>query len=687
MSRASNVIRLPTVPLSWDDCRLLVETVVDYAIFMLDAEGRVATWNIGAEKIKGYEAHEIIGEHFSKFYPPEDVAAEKPRRELEIAARVGRVEDEGWRVRKDGSRFWASAVITALRDESGKLRGFGKVTRDLTARRNAEEELRRAEERFHHLVDAVIDYAIFILDETGRVSTWNAGAHRLKGYTAEEIIGKHFSTFYTDEDRAAGRPQMILETVRREGRFEDEGWRVRKDGTRFWANVVISALRDDHGKLNGFAKVTRDLTSRREAEETNRRLLREQTAREVAQETERQLRSAVKTAEEASRAKDEFLATVSHELRTPLTSIVGWSTILRRRVKDPSIIKPVEVIHRNAQAQAKIIDDILDVSRVITGKLRLDPKPTDFLAVTRDAVEIVRPSADAKKIDIEFAPAADLCLLVADPERLQQVVWNLLSNAVKFTDPGGRVRIHMGQEGSQVVLVVTDTGRGIDPSFLPVVFDRFRQADSSVTRRVGGLGLGLALVRHIVELHGGRVSAASEGAGKGATFTVTLPIQAVMPAISEVPQSSENPQASEIARTSAASKSAPALDGIRVLVVDDEADARDLIAVVLLEAGAVVETAGSAAEGFAANKEFRPDVLVSDIGMPGEDGFSFIRKIRTLPTEEGGRIPSLALTAFAREEDRTKALSAGYTTHIGKPVNPDALVAAVANLAGVRRRG
>ncbi|HEU5076633.1 MAG TPA: PAS domain-containing protein, partial [Polyangiaceae bacterium] len=268
----SSSIRMASLPsLSWDHCRLLVESVVDYAIFMLDAEGRVTTWNVGAEKIKGYRPDEIIGEHFSKFYTEEDLAVQKPEREIEQARAHGRVEDEGWRVRKDGSRFWANVVITALRDETGTLRGYGKVTRDLTAKKAVEDELRRAEQRFHHLVDAVSDYAIFMLDDTGHVATWNLGACRVKGYSPEEIIGKHFSTFYTPEDRAAGKPERILDTVRREGRYQEQGWRVRKDGVHFWASVVITALRDETGKLLGFAKVTQDLTDRRRAEEELRR--------------------------------------------------------------------------------------------------------------------------------------------------------------------------------------------------------------------------------------------------------------------------------------------------------------------------------------------------------------------------------------------------------------------------------
>jgi CheY-like chemotaxis protein len=369
------------------------------------------------------------------------------------------------------------------------------------------------------------------------------------------------------------------------------------------------------------------------------------------------------------------LATVSHELRTPLSSILGWATLLKDRVKDPSLAKPIDVIHRNAQAQVKIIDDILDVSRVITGKFRLEARPSDLVAITREAIDVVRPSAAAKNIALEFNPGNEFCFLVGDPERLQQVAWNLLSNAVKFTATGGKIQTSVRQERSNVVLSVSDDGKGIDPEFLPFVFDRFKQADASITRRVGGLGLGLALVRHIVELHGGVVAVASEGLGKGATFTVTLPIRAVIRDRGESPLPPPVSAPSSPARVG--------LTGVRVLVVDDEPDARELIATVFIESGAIVETAPSASEGFDLFTRFRPDVLVSDIGMPDEDGFSFMRRIRMLPTTEGGTVPSLALTAFATADDRARALGAGYTMHFGKPVEPDTLTSAVAKLAAV----
>lgn len=650
-----------------DDYGRFVDSVADYAISLLDVRGRVLTWNTGAQRIKGYAAHEIVGQHISRFYPEEDVAAGKPGRDLEEAREQGRTEDEGWRVRKDGSLFWANVVITAFRNDDGSLRGFGEVTRDLSERRASEEALHRAEQRFHHLVEAVADYSIFMLDPTGHVATWNSGARKTKGYEASEIIGKHFSTFYTPEDRARNRPDQVLATVRRDGRYEEEGWRVRKDGTRFWASVVISVLKDESGQRLGFAKVTRDLTARRTAEQTARELVREQAARALAE-------SMARRAEEANRIKDEFLATVSHELRTPLNAIVGWAAILKQRELDPSLAKAVEIIDRNAHAQVKIIEDILDVSRIITGKLRIDPKPTDLVGIVNQAMDVVRHSAFARQIEVVFPQAAASCPMVGDPERLQQVVWNLLSNAIKFTNPGGSVQVELHSDESRVTLSVTDTGMGIEPEFLPFLFERFRQSDSSTTRRFGGLGLGLALVRHITELHGGSVAASSKGKGQGTVISVSFPLRA--------------PPLALEAELSPASVRAPGdappptpITGLRVLLVEDDPDARDLLASILSDAGAEVESVASVAAALQAFPRFRPQLLVSDIGLPEEDGYSLIRRVRALTPGQGGALPSVALTAYTRPEDRSKALAAGFTTHIGKPVDPADLLAALGNLA------
>jgi signal transduction histidine kinase/CheY-like chemotaxis protein len=396
---------------------------------------------------------------------------------------------------------------------------------------------------------------------------------------------------------------------------------------------------------------------RKRAEEERERLLaREQAARAEA--------------EAASRAKDEFLALVSHELRTPLSAMLLWLRMLRAKKLDPSAIADaIAKIERSAQAQAKLIEDLLDVSRIITGKLRLHVRPVRLEAVIQAAVDAVAPAAEAKGIALATSFDASVPPLSGDPDRLQQVVWNLLSNAIKFTPQGGRVEVHLERAAPHARLSVVDTGAGIEPSLLPHVFDRFRQGE---TRTSGGLGLGLALVRHLVEAHGGTVGARSEGAGRGATFVVDLPI----PAVHVGPPD---------ARLALPAPAAPALDGVRVLVVDDERDARDVMTTVLESHNAEVVAAASAEEALAALADATPDVLVCDIGMPGEDGYALIRKIRGRETEHGGRLPAAALTAYTRFEDRTRALLAGFQIHLPKPIEPDELVAVVANLAGWTR--
>jgi PAS domain S-box-containing protein len=663
------------------DWQSFIDNVQDYAIFMLDAGGRVATWNRGAERFKGYPAPEIIGRHFSTFYTEPDLAIGKPERELEDARRHGRVEDEGWRVRKDGTTFWANVIITALFDDSGAVTGYAKVTRDLSTRRAAEEELRRSEERFRLLVDSVQDYAMYMLDPSGVVTTWNSGAEKLKGYTPFEIIGRHFSLFFPAEDVQAGKPERELHTARTVGRFEEEAYRVRKDGTLFWANVTLTPVRDADGTLLGYAKVTRDLTARIAAERTARDLVREQVARSVAESAEARVREAfalardaAQRAEEANRFKEEFLATVSHELRTPLNAIVGWSSLLRSRTSDEAVLRGVDVIQRNALAQGRIIEDILDVSRIITGKLHLDLQSTDLAAVVREALEVVRPAAMAKDLRLEFVPPPGECSLIADAERLRQVVWNLLSNAAKFGNPGGTVHVSIESTSRHYVLTVSDDGKGIEPQFLPYVFDRFKQADSSMTRRVGGLGLGLSIVRHLVELHGGQVEASSLGLNLGATFRVTLPIRAVQSGVADahaaLDRKVEGP----------APCRADILAHKRVLVVDDDDDSRELLETALIAAGAQVETAPSAALGFVALTRFRPHVLISDIGMPDEDGYSLLRRVRALEPGLGGDVPAIALTAYTRTEDKALALAAGFATHVSKPAHPGELIAAVVAL-------
>jgi PAS domain S-box-containing protein len=657
----------------------LVDSIPDYAIFMLDPEGHVATWNVGATRLKGYAASEIIGRHFSIFYTPEDIAAGKPARILETVRQNGHIEDESWRVRKDGTRFWGNVVITALKNESGELMGFVKVTRDLTARKLVEEELRRSEERFRLLVDSVLDYAIYMLDPEGLVTTWNSGAERMTGYPADEVIGQNFELFFPEEEARLGQPLAELASAERTGRFQDETCRVKRNGTHFWASVTITPIRGPHAELIGFATVTRDLTVPRSVEETERKLLAEQVARAASQESEGQLKEAAARADTANRLKDEFLATVSHELRTPLNAIVGWSSLLRARTDDPALVKGLASIHQNALAQARLIEDILDVSRIITGKLRLHLTSANPVALVEDAIEVIRPSADAKQIAIQFSRPDEPIVFLADTDRLRQIAWNLLSNAVKFTEPGGKIDVSVKRSDHSLELVVRDNGRGIEPEFLPHVFERFRQADSTTTRRFGGLGLGLAIVRHIAELHGGEVTVESDGLGQGALFRVTLPIRPI--AVEAEERASENGPS----RTHNGARR-HTLAGFKVLIVDDDLDAREVLEDALSSAGAAVKTADSAAKGLELVRSFRPSVIVSDVGMPEQDGYAFMRHVRELGTRQGGDVPSIALTGYTRHGDRTLAIAAGFTAHVAKPVVPEELLKLVASLAADARR-
>jgi PAS domain S-box-containing protein len=645
--------------------RLLIEGVTDYAIFMLDCEGYVRTWNSGATRIKGYTADEIIGQHFSKFYPAEALQRGLPELELRVAASEGRLEDEGWRLRKDGSRFWANVVLTALHDpQTGELRGFAKVTRDLTQHREHEEALRQSEERFRLLVEGVKDYAIFMLDPNGVVMTWNAGAERIKGYHADEIIGQHFSKFYPPEPIESGWPEHELQVAAETGRFSEENWRIRKDGSRFWASVTITAMRDQSGTLRGFAKLTRDLSERkrREALEVDGQL------REDLLEAERSARI---EAQRAARVKDEFLATLSHELRTPLSAILGWTQVLRKQgtPKPEDFQRGMETIERNTRAQAQLIEDLLDLSRVMSGRMRLDVQQISVGDVAKGALESAEPVAHAKGVRLEQILDPRGGVVFGDPGRLQQIFWNLLSNAVKFTPKGGRVQVLLQRVNSRIEFSVSDNGIGIPAGFLPYVFDRFSQKDSSTTRRYGGLGLGLAITKQLVELHGGTVQAQSPGENQGSTFTVTLPL-----AIRET-HAAPADRAHPTHPVPEEQSILPSLSGIRVLVVDDEPDARDLIQRVLTEQGADVTLASGGEEAKAA----APDLLISDIGMPQMDGYQLIRRIRATETK-GQRIPAVALTAFARAEDRKRALLAGFQAHIAKPVDMAELVIVVAGL-------
>jgi PAS domain S-box-containing protein len=478
---------------SGDSFRLLVEGIQDYAIFMLDGAGRVATWNAGAQRMKGYHAEEIVGQHFSRFYPPEAVAAGQPARLLALAARDGRVEDEGWRVRKDGSRFWADVLITALRDSDGAVIGFAKVTRNVTEHKEAQDALRRSEQTFQLLVESIQDYAIFMLDPDGRVASWNAEAERIKGYAAHEIIGLHFSTFYPPEDVAQGKPRWELELAEREGRHEDEGWRVRKDGTRFWANAVISAMRDAHGTLMGFAKVTRDLTQRRQAE---------QALAQSNQELER------------------FSYSVSHDLRAPLRAINGFAQALvegHAAQLDEEGKRLLTVIRDSAKLGGQLIDALLNFSRV--GRQALARAPVDLTALTEGVVSELRQTQGSVAVDVVLTPLPPAS---GDAALLRNVLINLIGNAFKFSANRAHPKVEIGaeQNGSEAAYYVKDNGVGFDMQYtnkLFGVFQRLHRPDE-----FEGTGVGLALAQRIIQRHGGRIWAEGK-VNEGATFFFTLP--------------------------------------------------------------------------------------------------------------------------------------------------------------------
>jgi PAS domain S-box-containing protein len=782
-----------------DSFRMLVDAVDEYAVFMLDRDGRVTTWNRGAERLKGYAAAEVLGSHLSRFYPP-GTPRERVVEHLEEAEREGRYREEGWRVRKDGSLFWADVTLTAVRDAQGQLRGFAKVTKDRTESLRAQQQLQRLaallseSQRLTHIGswewDTVTNdvlwsdelYRIYGLEPTPGTRNSRGGGflervhgddrervasemrqalaerrsfsfeHRIvrpdgearvlltQGRTVLDEGGKALRMIGTGQDvtdlRSAEREHAAVEGARRtlEARREsEERFRIMADTApvmvwmagpdklcdwfnRPWLEFTGRTLEQELG--NGWVEGVHpeDLErcvstytgafDRRESYRTEYRLRRHDgeyrwvlgsgtprfgpegfagyvgscidisERREADAERERLLaesRAARLSAEQASRLKDEFLAVLSHELRTPLNAIVGWAHMLRGAPLDEEgRARAVETIHRNAQLQRQLISDVLDISRIVSGKLTLDLQQVDLAAVIEDAADTLRPAAQARQIGLVLELDRAASPVRGDPGRLQQVVWNLLSNAVKFTSVGGSVRVRLARAGSAVLCTVEDDGPGVAPEFLPFVFDRFRQGDSSSTRRHGGLGLGLAICRSLVERHGGEISARNAPGGGGAVFSFRLP------ALSEG-EAAEG--ATDRATQPPLLDAAPSLKGLCVLVVENDEDSRTLVqGLIELQHGRVL-LARSAAEAFQSLQLARPHVVVSDIEMPDEDGYSLLRRVRALPPAQGGLTPAIALTAYARPQDRELALAAGFELHVAKPVDPAELVAAIAALA------
>ncbi|HEY1404504.1 MAG TPA: PAS domain S-box protein [Pyrinomonadaceae bacterium] len=884
--------------------RLIAEKVEDFAVFAIDAQGTVASWNPGVEKLLGYTEDEFVGLDSCALFTPEDNERGECESEMRVAAQEGRAEDRRFHVRKDNTRFWASGLLMALRDNAGVLQSFAKILRDETAHKEMEDRLRESEAFSRNILESISD-AFYTLDREWRFTYLNPQCEPLIRRGREEMLGKNIweefpeaassviyeqykramkdrvavtfevsyapldgwfeihvypspaglSVYFHDITRRKKSEILLQESEERyrtlfasidegfcviEMLFDEQGkpvdyrfiefnpafekhtgipaadalggktvrqlipeheehWfeiygRVALTGEpiRFvnaaaalnrWYDVYAfrvgrpeerkvavlfndittrlrteNALRESQERLRtamaaaqiyswemnletqqvewsenlerviGFSLPTEfsrlaDFVHPQDREPTTRKILAaaegghvyESEFRLVNPEsgeivwlrgqgvvtnsaadeqprfagitqniTERKRAEVererlLSEAQEANRLKDEFLATLSHELRTPLTAILGWSRLLQTSDFDrEATTRALRTIERNAQAQTQLIDDLLDTARIITGKLRLDVRPVDLTGIVVAAADTARPAAEARDIRLETLLDTHAGPISGDPDRLQQVVWNLLSNAIKFTPKGGSVEVRLERAGSHAQITVADTGRGIAPEFLPHVFDRFRQADQTTTRTHGGLGLGLSIVRQIVELHGGSVRVESEGEGRGTSFTVSLPL---LPLRAEAVSEAAQPHP-PLTTGSDKLTCPPELAALRVLVVDDEPDTRDLLAVVLTSCGAQVIQASTAAEAFDQIERECPDVLITDIGMPDEDGYSLLARIRQLPAERGGKIPAVALTAYARAEDRVRALRSSFQMHVAKPVEPAELIAIIANLAG-----
>jgi PAS domain S-box-containing protein len=488
------------------------------------------------------------------------------------------------------------------------------------------EPLRQSEEKFRLLVEGVREYGIFMLDPDGYITSWNSGAERIKGYTAGEIIGQHFSRFYPPDAIARGWPAHELKVAREEGRYEEEGWRLRKDGTPFWANVVITSLQDPEGRLLGFAKVTRDLTDRKRVE----------------------------ALEQAERQMNEFLAMLGHELRNPLAPIRNAVAMMQvSELSETSLRWARDVIDRQVAHLARLVDDLLDVSRITSGRISLQKEPMALTPVVAAATEASRPLIEARKHTLETVLPDEPLLIEGDLTRLSQVVLNLLNNAAKYTPEGGHIRLAVAQEGGEVVIRVRDTGIGIPADLLPKIFDIFTQGDRSLDRPEGGLGIGLTLVRRLVQMHGGSVEAHSDGPGHGSEFVVRLP-----PLAGRAPGDS----------TAQDAESSPLTGSRRVLVVDDNHDSAESMAILLEIWGHEVRTTYDGPAALALAAEYRPDVVLLDIGLPGMSGYEVAKRLRELPDLAGAIL--IAVTGYGQHSDRERSRAAGFDHHLLKPVEP-----------------
>jgi PAS domain S-box-containing protein len=607
-------------------------------VFVCDLRGKILEANAAVSQLLGLRRDEVLEQSVSRFLSAPEAQ--------EFVAAVREVVDRGVtrNLRLNPGSASGEVIPTtlnasALRDGAGHAIGVIGILRDM-------RELDKARAYAESLIKNAPD-PVFVSDLRGKILQANDAVFELLGFRPDEVIEQSLSRIISTEETRefiAALREVVERGVTRNVRLNPRS----ASGEVIPTTLNASALRDPDGMLIGAIGILRDMRAY------------ERVVRDL-EESRRELR-------EADKAKDHFLAMVSHELRTPLTAMLGWARLLRVGFRDAvRAARGLEVIERNTKLLAQLIEDLLDVSRIVTGKLRIDRRQVDPVAIVEAAIEAVQGVADAKEIQLDAFLDPDAGPLLADPDRLQQVVWNLLSNAIKFSPAHGRVAIRLERSGSLARISVSDHGAGIQPELLPHIFDRFRQGE----RSTGGLGLGLAIVRHIVELHGGAVRAQSPGERQGATFTVEL---STLSETGTVAAAAPHP-----GEGSAPTRLAP-LRGVKLLVVDDDADARELLSIVLQEAGAEVSTAGSANEALEAFQRERPDVLVSDIGMPDGDGYSLIRRVRSLEGESGAKVPALALTAFARAEDRGEALGSGFQAHLPKPIEPAELTALIAQL-------